>query len=279
MNDFQLFEDFGAVVEIRKNYKDDLYNFIKLILNLGFMNEEITTFINVMELLEKFENGKWEKIRLENNLTLTEKMELLDEWFTDENFWHFIEINNGIRNRICIEYQKYKGFTFGDKEEYLKYDNTIKILSVEDLIKACNKEDIFNMNYVETSFLEELKDEKDKDLAIWLTDFCEWYEWQLVKYPNGLYNILDVQAEELVGNFKNDNGNGNLRDCIERVFFRMVDYFTDEGEHEEIEYVEKEINMFKKLGKQYNLYKDDDIKWLDNWLKEELEYLGGNSNE
>lgn len=278
MNDFQLFEDFGAVIEIRKNYKDDLYNFIKLILNLGFMNEEITTFINVMELLEKFENGKWEKIRLANNLAITDKIQLLDEWFTDENFWHFVEINNGVKNRICIEYQKYKGFTFGDKEEYLKYDNTIKILSVEDLIRACNKEDVFNMDYVETSFLEELKDEKDKDLAIWLTDFCEWYEWQLVKYPNGLYNILDVQTEELVGYFK-ENENGTLRDCIERVFFRMVDYFTDEGEHEEIEYVEKEINMFKKLGKQYNLYKDDDIKWLDNWLKEELEYLGGNKNE
>ena len=275
MNDFELFLNFGAVVEIRRNYKDDLYNFVKLISNLGFMNNEITYFINTMGLLKELKNGNWEKIKIANNLALADKLQLLDEWFTDENFWHIIDINNGKLDRICIEYQIGKGFTFDKKENYLKYDETIKILSVEELIKACNQEDKFNLNYVETSFKKEMDYENNKELIDELDWFClDFYDWELVKYSNGLYNILDTQTEELVGYFGNEeNENGTLRDCIERVFYRMVDYYKDEEEHEDIEYVENRINTFIKLGKEYNLYNDNEIQWLKDWLKEEREFL------
>lgn len=266
MNDFQLFMNFGAVVEIRRNYRDDLYNFVKLMLNLGFMNEEITYFINAMGLLEEFKDNKWQKIKVANNLAIADKIQLLDEWFTDENFWHIIELNNGIRNRICIEYQIGKGFTFGDKEDYLKYDETIKILSVEDLIRACNQAEQFNLDYIETSFLEELKDKKDEELAILLTDFCEWYEWELVKYSNGLYNLLDLQTEEL-----DTDKNYTKEEVIKRVYERLVDYSFDEQEYETYEEVKRDIEQFIRVGKQHNLINEDDIIHYNRILEERKE--------
>ena len=277
MNNMELFLNYGAVVKIRKYYRDDLYKFCKLIIKLGFLNEYIKYFLVNMEIVEAFnkDNSKMTRGQLidyVNKMSNVELLNLLEESFCDTMFWHLVDINEGKQNEICLEYQYSKGFTFGKKQDYINYDETIKILSVDELIFACSKEDEFNLGYIETSFMEELKD--DKELAVELTDFCEWYEWELVKYSNGLYNILDLQTEELVGYFGNEeNENGSLRDCIERVFYRMVDYFTDEEEHEDLDYVEKDINTFIKLGKQYNLYNDKNIKYLQNWFEEEKKYL------
>ena len=281
MNDMELFLNFGAVVEIRRNYRDDLYKFCKLMISLGFIKEYIDYFMVSGKTIEDIENdkqnlGKSKAMLMEKlkTMTIEEVISLLNSAYTDDTFWHLVNINEGKQNKICIEFQWGKGFTFGKKEEYLAYDKEMKILNIDELIFACGKEDEFNLGYIETSFIEELKDEKDKELAIKLTDFCEWYEWELVKYSNGLYNILDLQTEEFVGYFGNEeNENGSLRDCIERVFYRMVDYFTDEEEHEDLEYVEKDINTFIKLGKQYNLYNDNNIKYLQDWFEEEKEFL------
>ena len=258
MNDFQLFMNFGAVVEIRRNYRDDLYNFVKLMLGLGFMNEDITYFINAMKLADDK--------KVANNLSVNGKLSVLEENYTDDYFWHIIDINEGRLNRICIEYQIGKGFTFGNKEDYLKYDETIKILSVEELIKACNMEEKFNLNYQETSFLEELKDKKDEELAILLTDFCEWYEWELVKYSNGLYNLLDLQTEEL-----DTDKNYTKEEVIKRVYERLVDYSFDEQEYETYEEVKRDIEQFIRVGKQHNLINEDDIIHYNRILEERKE--------
>ena len=45
MNDMELFLNFGAVVEIRRNYRDDLYKFCKLMISLGFIKEYIDYFM------------------------------------------------------------------------------------------------------------------------------------------------------------------------------------------------------------------------------------------
>lgn len=275
MNDMELFLNFGAVVEIRRSYRDDLYKFCKLMISLGFMKEYIDYFMVSGKTIEDIENdkqnlGKSKAMLMEKlkTMTIEEVISLLNSAYTDDTFWHLVDINEGKQNRICIEFQWGKGFTFGKKEEYLAYDKEMKILNIDELIFACNKEDEFGLGYVETSFMKELKDEKDKELATELTDFCEWYEWELVKYSNGLYNILDLQTEEL------DEEQGvDLREVIERVFYRMVDYFTDEEEHDDLNYVEKNINTFIKLGKQYNLYSDDSIKYLQDWFEEEKEFL------
>ena len=275
MNDMELFLNFGAVVEIRRNYRDDLYKFCKLMISLGFIKEYIDYFMVSGKTIEDIENdkqnlGKSKAMLMEKlkTMTIEEVISLLNSAYTDDTFWHLIDINEGKQNKICIEFQWGKGFTFGKKEEYLAYDKEMKILNIDELIFACNKEDEFGLGYVETSFMKELKDEKDKELATELTDFCEWYEWELVKYSNGLYNILDLQTEEL------DEEQGvDLREVIERVFYRMVDYFTDEEEHDDLNYVEKNINTFIKLGKQYNLYSDDSIKYLQDWFEEEKEFL------
>lgn len=275
MNDMELFLNFGAVVEIRRNYRDDLYKFCKLMISLGFIKEYIDYFMVSGKTIEDIENdkqnlGKSKAMLMEKlkTMTIEEVISLLNSAYTDDTFWHLIDINEGKQNKICIEFQWGKGFTFGKKEEYLAYDKEMKILNIDELIFACGKEDEFGLGYVETSFMKELKDEKDKELATELTDFCEWYEWELVKYSNGLYNILDLQTEEL------DEEQGvDLRKVIERVFYRMVDYFTDEEEHDDLNYVEKNINTFIKLGKQYNLYSDDSIKYLQDWFEEEKEFL------
>ena len=273
MNDMELFLNFGAVVKVRKYYRNDLYNFCKLMIKVGFLKEYITYFLASEEIVEIFEedNSKMTKNELLDTIKGMSDEQLLDllgESYTDTMFWHLIDINEGRQNEICLEYQYSKGFTFGKEKDYKNYDETIKILSVDELIFACNKENEFGLGYVETSFMKELKDEKDKELATELTDFCEWYEWELVKYSNGLYNILDLQTEEL------DEEQGvDLREVIERVFYRMVDYFTDEEEHDDLNYVEKNINTFIKLGKQYNLYSDDSIKYLQDWFEEEKEFL------
>lgn len=245
-----------AVVKIKK-YTDDLYRFLVLMENLGFGNYVKSFEKNCCDVRSREEKEKREYIR--------------EEDFCDDYFYHLAKINN-IDGFICIEFQWGKGFTFGSFEDYYNKDE-VKMLSVDDLIKATNKEELFNMNYEETNFLKEIKNRED-DLAVYLTDFCEWYEWQLVKFPQNKYNILDIQTDEFVGYFGNlPEENGTLRDCIERVFYRMVDFYVDEEEHEEIRDVEKRISKFVELGDKYNLYGEKDKEWLQKWLEEEREYL------
>ena len=159
-----------------------------------------------------------------------------------------------------------------NKDIHIQYYNR---LFVEGDFDNSLYESEFGLNYKETSFLQELGEEDNK-LATYLTDFCEWYQWGLVKYPNGRYNILDLEFDndEFVGYFGNENTDtGTLKDCIERVFYRMVDYYTDEEDYERVEDMEKDINDFIELGKKYNLFDDNDIKRLKEWLEEEKEYF------
>ena len=127
-NDFMDFLNFGAVVEIKRGNRNDLYYFVNSIIKLGFLNNEINWFINAM----KITGDK----KLNNDMTIKEKIQILNEEYTDDNFWHLIDINDGRVNSICIEYQYGKGFTFGKKDDYINYDDTIKVLSVNDLRKA-----------------------------------------------------------------------------------------------------------------------------------------------
>lgn len=265
MNDFELFLNFGAVVKIRRFYEDDLYKFVKLMLNNKFMNEYITYFINACKILDDK--------KVANNLSIQGKLELLEENYTNDYFWHLVDINEGKLNSVCIEYQVGKGFTFGKEKDYTDYDNSIKVLSIDELIMASGMTDEFNLDYTETTFEEELE-KIDKELADELDSFCEFYEWLIVKYPNGLYNILDTQTDEFVGNLDGINGNGTLREVIVRVFDRMVSYFEYEDdidgliEEGSIDYIEENINKYIKLGKQYNLCSEDEIKHFEEFLKE-----------
>ena len=58
MNDMELFLNFGAVVEIRRSYRDDLYKFCKLMISLGFMKEYIDYFMVSGKTIEDIENDK-----------------------------------------------------------------------------------------------------------------------------------------------------------------------------------------------------------------------------
>lgn len=275
MNDFELFLNFGAVVRIVKGYRDDLYKFIKLIRKLGFLNEELKWFVVNMGIITEGKNeiadrgiflDKIDKIGDE------EFFSILEESYSDDYFWHLVEINCGKSNIICIEYQFGKGFTFDTIGNYTSYDNTIKTISVEDLIKACNKEMDFKLHYEEKSF-KELMNKADTRLSSELDNFCDFYEWSIVQYAENKFDILDRQTNELVGYFNKDFG--TLQDCVKRVFDRMVDYFIMESDIDsridwgEENFVINEIDTYIMLGKNYNLSSEKDIEHFEK-LKEEV---------
>lgn len=114
MNDMELFLNFGAVIKINKYYgtapnRSDLNKFIKVMRKIRFLNEYV----------DYFEKSFWNKDFNE---------------FDEKKFWHIVEINGGKSNDTAIEFQWGKGFTFGSVKDYLNYDDTIKVLSVDNLI-------------------------------------------------------------------------------------------------------------------------------------------------
>lgn len=259
MNDYKRFlmGCYWAVVKVRQN-TDDLYNFCKLMESVG-LKEDIEYF---------------EKVSCDNR-TKEEKSKFpynREEDFCEDYFFHLAEINGIKSNEVCIEYQIDKGFTFGREQDYIDSEEDIKVLCVKDLIVATGKENEFRTDYKPTSFLNEMKNEEDDELATRLTDFCEWYGWELVKYPDKTYNLRDTEFTEdvFVGYFgKNETDTGTLRDCIKRVFERMVDYGTDEEEYETFEDVEKNAKAFIELGMKYNLMEDSYVKHILDWKESE----------
>ena len=176
----------------------------------------------------------------------------------------YVKLNNGNTRDTCIEFQWGKGFTWGNRKDYLSYDSEMKILNVDELIKICNREKLFNMDYENTSFRNELE---DKESASELDDFLCFYEWSIVKYQDGKYNIRDEQC-----NTFDFDENTTLDKIIERVYFRMFDYFIDEEDIDgliqdgELNYVEKVYKSYIEIGKKLNVLDDNDF--YKNWFKE-----------
>ena len=242
LNKMEDFLNFSAVVKIRQGYEDELFKFIKLIKSVGFLNEYIDYFEKKCCFDKKYDE------------------------FSEDIFWHYVEINCGNKNDTCLEFQWYKGFTWGDGSDYKQYDSEIKILTVDELIKACNKEELFKMNCEHTSFKEELDDEKS---ATELDNFLDFYEWSITKYPDGKYNIKDKQ----LNNYDFEE-NTTLDKIIDRVYFRMVDYFMVEEdiegliEENSFEYVKKVYEGYVEIGKKLNLLDNNQINKYADWFKE-----------
>lgn len=242
MNDMENFLNFSAVVKIRRSYDDELYKFIELIKSVGFLKEYIESF--------------------EKNCCFDKQF----KEFSEDVFWHYVEINKGNKNDTCIEFQWYKGFTWGDGKDYKNYDRKIKIITVDDLIKACNKEELFKMNCIDTSFKEELK---DKEYTSELDNFLDFYDWTLEKYPDGKYNIKDRQC-----NTFDFEENTTLDEVLNRVYFRMFDYFIDEEDIEGLieegsfDYVKKVYESYMKIGEKLKLLNEENIKNYTNWFDE-----------
>ena len=247
MNDMEKFLNFGAVVKVRRFSDDELYNFIKLMKSMGFLSEYIDSF--------------------EKNCCYDKEF----QEFSNSAFWDLVEMNRKNSLSTCIEFQWEKGFTFGDEKDYTDYDIDIKILSVDDLIKSCNKEELFKMNYIYTSFRNELKDKK---IALELDNFLIFYEWGFVKYPDGKYNIRDEQC-----NTFDFEENTNLEEITKRVYFRMLDYFMDEqdieemleGDEDDIRYVHRTFEIYMEIGKKLNLLNDKNYENYINSFNEIIE--------
>lgn len=242
MNEMEKFLNFAAVVKVRRSYDDELYKFIKLMKSVGFLEE----------YAEQFEK----KCCFDKNFNE----------FSEDKFWHYVELNNGNRNDTCIEFQWGKGFTWGDRKDYLEYSSEIKILNIDELIRACNKEELFKMNYEYTSFRNELQ---DKESASDLDDFLVFYEWSITKYPNGKYNVKDEQCDT----FEFEE-NTTLNEIIDRVYFKMFDYFTDEEDIEglikdnDFRYVKNTYESYIKTGENLKLLDEEKKKHYMNWFQE-----------
>ena len=242
MNDMEKFLNFTAVVKIRRSYDDELLKFVELMKSVGFLKEYSKIF--------------------ENNCCFDKEF----NEFSEDKFWHYVEINNGDKNNTCIEFQWGKGFTWRDKKDYLSYDSEMKILNVDELIIACNKEYLFKMNYEYTSFKNELQ---DKECGTELDNFLDFYEWSITKYPDGKYNIKDEQC-----NTFNFEENTTLDNVIDRVYFKMFDYFIDEEDIEglikenEFRYIKSKYDSYMQVGEKLGLIDNLNRKQYENWFQE-----------
>ena len=186
-----------------------------------------------------------------------------------------MKINGGNIIDTCIEFQWGKGFTWGDRKDYLNYDSEIKILNVDELIRACNKEYLFKMDYEYTNFKDELQ---DKESTSELDDFLDFYEWSITKYPDGKYNIKDEQC-----NTFDFEENTTLDKILNRVYYRMFDYFTDEEDIEELmkedsEYVKKKYESYMKIGEKLYLLNEENKKHYEYWFQDIIEKYESKDN-
>lgn len=221
---------YNAVVEI--NYdNDDLYNFMDLMEDLGFKK--------YVDYLRKIDD--------KNGIICTAQHE-------------------GIKH-LCFEFQFGKGFTWGEKESYLKScdeDDEMVVLSLNDLIKSVGKqEDYFLDN--ESIRLKDIGG--DTDLEI-LDEFCCDYDWQPIKCKKG-FNILDTQFKN---QFVNDECYGTFTELVNVVIGRAIDYFRNEMCWDEDD-IENQLNYGYSLLKVGRKYRDEEsIEWLDDF-EEELKEL------
>ena len=106
-----------------------------------------------------------------------------------------------------------------------------------------------------------------------LDEFCEFYEWSVQKFGN-LYNILDTQTEE----FKFDKS-VKLDEIVDRIYFRMLDYFFDEeitdnldfSDDEDLRYAKTKGENYLKLGKELGLLEEETYNYYHKRFKEEVE--------
>ena len=212
--------------------------------------EEFLTFGAVVKIRKEYDDDLYKFIELMKSIGfLREYAESFEKnccfdkefnEFSEDRFWYYVKLNNGNTRDTCIEFQWSKGFTWGNRK--------------------------FNMNYEKTSFQNELE---DKESATELDDFLAFYEWSIVKYPDGKYNIKDEQC-----NTFDFEENTTFDTVLDRVYFRMFDYFIDEGEVEnlirdgEFNYVKKVYESYMKVGKNLKLLDDNDNSFYGKWFKE-----------
>ena len=233
MNYMEEFLNFEAVVKLRNDYDNDLFKFVELMKSIGFLKEYAEYFEKSCCYDKKYNE------------------------FSEDLFWHYVELNNGDKNNTCLEFQWGKGFTWGNKKDCLDYDNEIKILSVDDLIKACKQEEMFNMNYEYTDFQSELE---DKEIALEFDDFLNFYEWSIVKYPDGKYNIIDKQCNTFIF-----DENTLFDNVVDRVYFRMLDYFINEETtyNDNPKYLKYQYEKYIQIGNKLNLLNEENKSYTE----------------
>ena len=230
MNDMEKFLNFSAVVKVKRSNNDDLWNFLELIKSVGFLDEYINYFQKKCCTDSKYNE------------------------YTEDEFWRLVSSNCKDKYSTCIEFQWGKGFNFSDEKDYKWYDPDMKIISVNDLIKSCNMEEKFKLNYQYTSFEKELK---SKNISEELDEFTDLYSWSIVKFPNNKFNIKDDQTNSF--DFEE---NTTIEDIINRVYFRMLDFFMYEDidslmEDCELKYIKNKYENYIKIGKELNLINEE----------------------
>ena len=236
MNLMEKFLTMGAVVSINFSLDDEIYKFIKLMKSVGFL-KEYAEYFEQKCCTDKF--GDYSSSHLE----------------------HLIKLNGGNLKDTCFEFQWGKGFTWGNKQDYLKYDEEIEIITIDDLIRTCHKEEIFQMNGIKVDFVDVLE---DKESASVLDDFLEFYDWSIHKYPDGTYNIKDEQCNSF--DFEE---NTTLKEVTDRVYGMMLAFFENEEDYnlddeDDLRMAQEKLNLYIKIGENLNLLSEASKNYYKN---------------
>ena len=95
------------------------------------------------------------------------------------------------------------------------------------------------------------------------------FYFSIAKYPDEKYNIKDEQC-----NTFDFDENTTFNNILDRVYFRMFDYFTDEEdiegliEENEFRYIKNKYEKYMKIGEKLGLLDNERRKQYENWFQE-----------
>lgn len=213
---------YDAVVEI--NYEnDDIYKFMDLMDDLG-----LKTYVDWLRKIDE-KSGIMSGARHE-----------------------------GIKH-VCFEFQFGKGFTYGEKEDYLKSCEETKVLSLNDLIKSVGKEEDYFLDNENIDLVKFSGGDEDLDV---LDEFCCDYGWRPIKCKKG-FNIEDTQVNEFV----ELDCYQTFTELVDRILNRAIAYYLDEMCWDEDD-TESELAYCKRLWKLTKKYDDFYEEELSKIIKE-----------
>lgn len=197
----------------------------------------------------------------ENNLTSAYEFWRKIYDILDERLSKFDIKNDEERNKCYEEFNKYmKQFTnqevyditdFGKQKAYkqMELERTYDILDKSiDLYKLTKREEIKS-----------------------LMDFMSFYEWCVLESETekGLYNIYDLQTNEIIDNNEN-SGNKTLNETIVRLVDKALDYELNEVEYETDEEYNKRIE--EDYIQDLLVIQEDYIQERISELEKQIEY-------
>ena len=160
---------------------------------------------------------------------------------------------------------KYMKWDIGEEWKSNKfYDEPDLNKEWQEIIPICES----NIEYINRN-AKMMNELEDKECASDLDSFLDFYEWSITKYPDGKYNIKDEQC-----NTFDFEENTTLEGIIDRVYYKMFDYFIDEEDIEglikdgDFDYVKSKYESYMRTGEKLKLIDELNRQHYENWFQE-----------